>query len=267
MPAQPRARARRALEGRGLSPVHRLHRPPRQANRFARLRIDVGDALDRLKPAGLTITPLLAAASGRALAEHRALLGRVVLGRLVARDEVVVSIVVAVGEGDNLAVVRVAGADRKSVHEIDAELKRGSERLRAGGDEDFEQSMRAVQATPMPLLKPGLAAVGWLSGGLGMTRRRLGLHAAPLGSLCLSNIGGLGLDGAFSPPTPFSYAPLDLIVGSVADRPRVVDGAAVVRPTLTMNLTIDARVADWPAVDAFAGSLRHHLGDGLGDGA
>lgn len=100
----------------------------------------------------------------------------------------------------------------------------------------------------------------------GITSRRLGLDADPLGSLCLSNIGGLGLPGAFSPPIPFAHAPIDLIVGTVTDRPVVRGGVAVVRPTLTMNLTVDARVADWQEVDGFAGSLRRHLGstDGLG---
>ena len=215
--------------------------------------------LDRLRPDGLTITPLLAAAAGRALAEHRALVSRVLFGAARPRRQVVVSIVVAVGEGDNLAVVRVVDADQKSVRAIDDELQRGAERLRRGQDADFEQSMRAVERTPMALLKPGLAATGWLSGALGLSNSALGLHPDPLGSLCLSNIGGLGLDEAFSPPTPFAYAPVDLLVGSVADRPVVRDGAAAVRPCLTMNLTVDARVASWSAVDAFAGGLRRHI--------
>jgi pyruvate/2-oxoglutarate dehydrogenase complex dihydrolipoamide acyltransferase (E2) component len=239
-----------------------LRRAPRQGNRYARKALDVGGALPRLQAAGLTITPLLAAAAGRALAEHPHLAARVALGAVRTRSEVVVSIVVALGDGDNLAVVRVVDAHRKSVRDVDAELQEGAARLRAGGDEDFEQSMRAVRQTPMALLKPGLAATGWLSGALGITNRPLGLHADPLGSLCLSNIGGLGLDEAFSPPTPFAFAPIDLLVGSVADRPVVRDGVAVVRPMLTVNVTADARVANWPAVDGFLGALGRHVEDG-----
>jgi pyruvate/2-oxoglutarate dehydrogenase complex dihydrolipoamide acyltransferase (E2) component len=241
--------------------VSRLFRAPRQGNLYARIRLDVGDVLPRLVSDGLTITPLLAAAAGRALAVRPALTGRIVLGRVRPRDSIVVSVVVALGEGDNLAVVRIPDADTTSVPDIAARIDRGAERLRRGDDDDFEQSMRAVDVTPMALLKPGLALTGWLSGGLGITNRPLGLHEDPLGSLCLSNIGGLGLDEAFSPPTPFAYAPVDLLVGSVTDRPVAIEGQAVVRPTVTLNLTVDARVADWADVDAFAGALRGAVSD------
>ncbi len=253
MPAEPGPSDRGSLEGRRLS---RLFRAPRSGNLFARLRIDVGDVMPWLEERGWTITPWLTVVAGRALAEVPELCSRVVLGEVRGRARVVVSVVVAVGEGDNLAVVCVEDADEKDVADVVACIDRGAARLRDGEDEDFEQSMRAVELVPMPVLRPGLEAVGWLSGGLGWTNRALGLHADPLGSLCLSNIGGLGLDEAFSPPTPFAYAPIDLLVGAVADRPTVIDGVAVVRPMVTLNLTVDARVADWPTVERFAAALR-----------
>ena len=45
-------------------------------------------------------------------------------------------------------------------------------------------------------------------------------------------------------------------MGSLKPRPVVVDGAVVARPTMTLTVAFDHRIADGAAVAAFLGELR-----------
>lgn len=202
---------------------------------------------------------MLAAAAARSLQAVPELNARTLLHRVRPRAELVVSVVVLLDEL-NLAVARLDRAHHASVREVAARIDSAATRLRRHEDPEFERSMSAVRRTPMALLRPGLAATGWLSGAVGITNRALGLDRDPLGSVCISNIGGFALDEAFSPPTPFAHCPIDLIAGEVTQEPAVVDGRIASRRVLPLSLTFDARVASWDAAGAFCGELRRWLG-------
>jgi pyruvate dehydrogenase E2 component (dihydrolipoamide acetyltransferase) len=77
------------------------------------------------------------------------------------------------------------------------------------------------------------------------------------GTFTLSNLGGLGVDVFTSILNPPQAGILS--VGSLVERPAVVDGAVVARPRMTIGLTIDHRVADGAAGARFLDDLRARL--------
>lgn len=70
----------------------------------------------------------------------------------------------------------------------------------------------------------------------------------------VSNFGALGLDDG----VPVINYPEAAILGMGALKPRavVVDGTVVARPTMTLTVAFDHRIADGAALAAFLGELR-----------
>jgi pyruvate dehydrogenase E2 component (dihydrolipoamide acetyltransferase) len=77
------------------------------------------------------------------------------------------------------------------------------------------------------------------------------------GTFTLSNLGGLGVDRFTSILNPPQAGILS--VGSLVERPAVVNGLVVPRPRMTIGLTIDHRVADGAIGARFLGDLRARL--------
>jgi pyruvate dehydrogenase E2 component (dihydrolipoamide acetyltransferase) len=69
------------------------------------------------------------------------------------------------------------------------------------------------------------------------------------GTFTLSNLGGLGIDFFTSILNPPEAGILS--IGSLRDRPAVVDGRVVARPRMIVGLTIDHRVTDGAAGATF----------------
>ena len=82
------------------------------------------------------------------------------------------------------------------------------------------------------------------------------------GTFTISNLGAFDID-LFSSILNAGQAGI-LSVGALRDRPAVAGGQLVVRPTMTLGLTIDHRVADGAAGARFLGELKARLeGAGL----
>ena len=77
------------------------------------------------------------------------------------------------------------------------------------------------------------------------------------GTFTLSNLGAFGIDFFTSILNP-SQAGI-LSVGTLSERPAVVGGAVVARPTMLIGLTIDHRVTDGAAGSRFLAELRARI--------
>ena len=125
---------------------------PREGNIYGKLTLDVGEVLDYITWARatsgekITITHVVGKAMGLALAQAPGLNGRIVLGRFVPFESVDIAFLVVVEGGNELAKVKVSDVDRKSIAVIAAELRAGAERVRAGGDPEFESSKGLMRA-------------------------------------------------------------------------------------------------------------------------
>jgi len=237
---------------------------PREPNLYGRIAVDAAAAvatLERLRAESgvpVTIEHLVGAACARALLEAPGLGARVLFGRWRPRATPSLSFVVFLQDGDNLAVVKVDEPHTLSVVELARRARDGAELLQRGEDRQFNADMALVSVAPMPLLVPGLRVWGWLA-RLGLSLPALGLEPAPLGGVCISNVGVFGLDEGYSPPTPFGANAVDLVMGSICDEVVVHDGVVAVRPMLTLCLTVNRRAADRSDVAALSAALRRHL--------
>ncbi len=225
-------------------------RPPREGNIYGKLTLDAGPAIsyiDHLREETgekVTVTHLVGKAVAQALAEEPTLNGRIVLGRYEPHEKVGITYLVAMEDGSDLARAKVDDADRKTLAETARELRERAEKLRRGGDEDWEKSKGIIKALPTWLLRPVLWLTGWLTSSLGVQAKSLGLEPYPFGSCIVTSVGMFGLDEAFVPPTPFARVPVYVLIGAIKDRAEVVDGEIVVQKQLTITATVDHRFID-----------------------
>ncbi len=89
---------------------------------------------------------------------------------------------------------------------------------------------------------------------------RLGPENIGGASLTVSNLGMFGIRAGT--PVINLGEPILVFVGAVEDRPVVAEGQIVVRPTLTLSIAYDHRVADGVAAAQFTHGLKEVLGAG-----
>jgi len=237
-------------------------RASRDGRLYGRLAVDATALLAHLAAARaatgerVTVTHAVGKAVALAMRAVPEAHGRLVLGRFVAYPSCAIGFAVDI-EGTDLAPVKVADADCKSLTEIAAEVRAGADRLRAGEDGDFRTSSRLAAAVPWFLIRPLLSLAGLLTGGFGL--RAFGQPGFPLGSAFVSNVGPFGLDEGLLAPVPFARVPIYVLVGRVTDAPTVFDGAVVVRPQLVLTFTTDHRIVDGAQAGRLVAAVRAAL--------
>jgi len=192
----------------------------------------------------ITITHLVGRAIAEALGSAPGLNGRIAFGKFIPHETVDLSFLVALEDGKDLAKVKVEEANKKSVADIAAALRDGSQKLRSGKDEAFEKSKGPLRLLPTFMIRWMVWFVGILTGVLGIDAKALGLERFPFGASIITSVGMFGLDEAWVPPTPWARVPLYILVGAERERPASVDGVIVSQPQFTLTATIDHRFVD-----------------------
>ncbi|GAA2753921.1 2-oxo acid dehydrogenase subunit E2 [Amnibacterium kyonggiense] len=135
-------------------------------------------------------------------------------------------------------------ADARSVEELTAELRSTRAQPAAGS------AGRLLQRTAPVLARiPGATAALYLAMARSPAARR---H---VGTVSVTAVGMFGGGGGFgiAPPT---VMPLAVVVGGIAQRPRVVDGGVEPRWTLDLTVAIDHAVVDGAPAARFCAELR-----------
>lgn len=210
----------------------------------------------------ITVTHVVVKAVGLALRASPQINGRIVLGEYLPAGSVDVGCLVAlereeggVRAGD-LAYCKVKRADRVAVAGIADEVCSAAERLRSHRDANFEATNRPLRGLPTWAIRPLVHWLGWLSSGVGVPLPCLGVRAHPVGSCMVTSVGGMGLDTAFAPFTPFLHVPLLVTIGALRDDVIAVNGAPAVRKVLSVTATVDHRVVDGAGAATLARVLR-----------
>lgn len=223
---------------------------PREGNIYGKLTVDVTNAqvyLDHLRATTgekVTMTHLIGKAVGIALARAPDLNGTIRFGRFVPHTTIDIAFLVTLEDGKNLAKVKVADVDKKSVTDLSRALRDATERLRNGTDESFKKSMGPIKILPTWIIRPVLKITGFLASALGWSIPALGVERFPFGGAIITSVGMLGLDEGFAPPTPFARVPLYVLIGAIKDAPAVVDGQLCIRKQVIITATIDHRFMD-----------------------
>ncbi len=239
--------------------------PPSDPQVYGDLDVDATAALDyiaRVRAAtGVRLTPthLATRAVGRALATVPQVNGRIAFGRFDRHETADVFVVVALDEGRDLSGVKIRSADAKSAVQVAEELETRAGRMRAGDDRDLGRTKTLLDTLPGPLITVGMRLADLAVGGLGLDLPALGLPYQPFGGAMVTSVGMLGIDHAYSALCPYYRVGFIVLVGEITDKPVVVGGQVVARPTLSLTATIDHRYLDGFQAAQVAHALRDYL--------
>jgi len=197
-----------------------------------------------------SLTAFVVASVARAAAAHPAVHAyRNWRGQLVTHQHVDVAAMVEISTPQGpFAIPHVLrDADIRGVPDLTAELRRVKR------DPSASRSGRWLEragpaATRIPGTVPAMYAVMARSVA---ARQRVGTVAVTAVGMFAGG-GGFGI-------TPLSLMSLDVIVGGMSQRPRVVDGQVTVRDILDLTLAIDHNVVDGAPAARFAAELRQLL--------
>ncbi len=238
---------------------------PKDGTIYGKLTIDVAAALqyiDYLREKygrKVTITHLVGKAVGVALAKAPDVNGRIILGRYKPHKSVDLSFLVSLKNGADLAKIKICDVDRKTTAEIAEDVSQKANTLVSGKDSEFEKSQSLLRILPTFLVRPLVWFLGFLTSGLGVNMRMLGLSAFPFGSCIITSVGMFGVDEGYAPPTPFARVPIYIAITKIKDRPVVRQNKIVIKKQLDLFATIDHRFVDGQRLSQIAHDIRNGL--------
>ena len=211
---------------------------------------------------GVRITPtvVIAKAIAVALQEFPVLNSIIRFGRIYQRKTCDVFLQVSTsGREDELSGIVIREADRKSLQEIAAEVMQKSSRIKKGDDADFAAMKKTIQKIPGFLISPLLRVMSFLMYDLNFWAPFLNSPRDGFGSAMVTSVGMLGIDNGFAPLVPYSRCPLLIAVGQIKEKAIVENGQLVIRPILTLGVTIDHRLVDGRSASLMLRSFRAYL--------
>ena len=224
---------------------------PSDPSVYGWLDIDVSRALAFLEARSqaasskITLTHLVGKGLALAIAESPDVNAIVRRGQhIYARSTVDVFFQVAYEKGGNLSGAKVSRADEKSIEEIASELADRAQAIRAHEKHELARSDQTLGNVPPLLRKLAMRAVEAATYDFGLNLSAFGVPEDGFGSAMVTNVGMFGLQHGFAPLVPFSRVPIVLTVGAVRDAPIAEQGQVVVRPMLSIGVTLDHRVLD-----------------------
>lgn len=220
---------------------------------YAMFEVDITDVRQRLHQEGISITSFVVATLGRAVAADPRLHAiRDLCGHLVEFDQVDVNCSIeATLEGRSFPlnhVIRDAGV--RSPSDIDTEIHAVAADPRSSPTMGMAPAARWL--APLPVL-----VLSWL---LGLVHRLPDTQRGLMGTVGVSSVGMFGQGGGWG--IPFVVHTLDLLVGGMAERPGVSDGAVVPRIYLQITAAIDHDLVDGAPAARFLANLRRMLESG-----
>lgn len=224
--------------------------PPRDPSTYALVHVPMTTALDycervrRETGVHVTVTHLTVRGVALALKQFPQMNGIVARGRIMLRDSVDIFMQVATSGGAELSGVKIANADQKTPLEIAREAEARVARLRARRDQQVERTKSVLDRVPARLLGRMMRTIAYLIYDRDLDLSRFGVVKDEFGTAMVSNVGVFGISAAFGPLVPFSRTPMVVLMGKVEDRVEAENGRPVVRPMMTLCVTLDHRFMD-----------------------
>ena len=222
--------------GRRAAPMHGL------------LDLDVTEAthLIAAHEPPLSFTAFVVSSVARAAAAHPEVHAyRNWRGRLVVHRHVDVSTIIEIPtpQGPFPLVHTVFDADTRTTADISAELHAVKHEPVTGGTQRFAALL------PVATRIPGLIRVGY-----GMLVRSVWMRQRT-GTVSVTAVGMFADGGGFA-IAPLTLMSLQIVVGGISERPRVVDGRIEARRVLDLTVSSDHNVVDGAPAARFGAELR-----------
>lgn len=221
--------------------------------------LDYADRVRRETGVHVTVTHMVVKGVALAVQQFPQMNGIVARNRIMIRDTVDIFMQVAAEGGAELSGIKVANANKRDVADIAREVEERVARLRARQDRQIERTKGILDKVPLWALGPLMRFIAYLVYDLDLDLTRFGVVKDEFGTAMVSNVGTFGIRAAFGPLVPFSRVPLIVLVGAVEDRVVAENGRPVVRPMLTLCVTLDHRFMDGYHGGAMAKTTRDFL--------
>jgi pyruvate/2-oxoglutarate dehydrogenase complex dihydrolipoamide acyltransferase (E2) component len=213
--------------------------------------LDVTDAVHLLgaHDPPLSFTAFVVAAVGRAVASHPEVHAyRNWRGQLVVHRHVDVSTIVEIttGQGPFPLVHTIRDADIRDVADLSTELAR----VKTTPFRDHHRTSQ--QLLPIVTRVPGAirAMYALLSRSVRLRQRS--------GTVGVTAVGMFAGGGGFA-IAPLALMSLQIVVGGITERPRVIKGQVEIRHVLDLTVSVDHNVVDGAPAARFGAELRHQL--------
>lgn len=242
-----------------------LYAAPRDGRVYGTMEIDITAAQEfiaKSREAGdkLTITHLAVSAIGRIIGfdmpDINAYLKR---GKIIPRDDVVVSVAVNMEKGQGMGSIRVHQAHKKTVFQIAREIREKAAESRSGREEKAVENKNSLSRIPWPFRRWTFLLIKFIHHGLGFELPAMGLRHDSFGSVILSNIGSHGLTTGMAALMPAANVPAVIVMGKAEDKPVVRDGQVVIRTMIPFTGTFDHRIMDGYHGGLMAARMRHYM--------
>lgn len=211
----------------------------------------------------LTLTHLMAKVCGTVLHQMPELNAILRWGRIYRRCNIAVFFQVAIEDEQtgklDLSGIKVERPHEKALEQIIDEFEKKTAKVRSRRDTELETSRGRLQLLPGFLVHHALRLLSFLSYNLNLDLRFAGVPRDPFGSIMVTNIGSMGLEGAYAPLVPFSRVPLLVAMGNVHDEPVVEHGEIVVAKVMRLFATFDHRVLDGAHAARMVKIVRAHF--------
>lgn len=216
----------------------------------------------------LTVTHLMAKVVGNVLAAVPEVNAILRMGRVYLRRDIAVFFQVAIEDpatgSIDLSGVRVTAPHTTPLAEIVRAFEASATRVRARADEGLERSRAGLLRIPGLFIGGVMRALSFLNYTLNLDMGWAGIPRDPFGGAMVTNIGSLGLEGAFVPLVPFSRVPIIIAMGAVQDEATVVDGQVVPRKVMRLFATFDHRLVDGAHAAKMVKIVKGHFADPFG---
>lgn len=196
----------------------------------------------------VTMTALLVKTFATAYEQFPALNVMVVNGRLQQRESIDAFCQVSIpnektGSAD-LSGIKITGANELDVVQLSQILRGRAARVRAGEDQEMEETKALIDKVPPWLMKRMLKTVDFLTYNVSADLDSLGVRSDPFGSFMISSIASFDLRLGYAPLVPASRVPAVALPGAVHDVVMPVDGEPAVVPGMFVGCTFDHRCFD-----------------------
>jgi pyruvate/2-oxoglutarate dehydrogenase complex dihydrolipoamide acyltransferase (E2) component len=207
----------------------------------------------------VTITHMVVKGVALAVSQFPQMNGIVARNRIMIRDTVDIFMQVSAEGGAELSGIKIANANTRNVIDIARECEARVARLRARKDQQIERTKGVLDKIPLWALGRLMRTIAYLIYDRDLDLTRFGVVKDEFGTAMVSNVGTFGIHAAFGPLVPFSRVPMCVLIGALEDRVVPENGKPVIRPMLTLCVTLDHRFMDGYHGGAMAKTTRDFL--------
>lgn len=237
-----------------------IYKKPSDSKIFGMVELDVTDiekyiAQKRKEGLKTTLTYILTLIVGRAIRNEVPQLNTFVKRGKIAQRKQIDGMVSVLLPGGEMGTVRVENADQQTIQEVTNEIALHIRESRKGDENDTMQSKSLLANIPWPFRKWLYRIYKTVTIDWGISIPGVGLDSNSFGSYVVSNIGTVGLDTGYGSLLPSSNVSLVLILGTIQNKPAVVNGEIVPRRIMLLSATLDHRVVD----GSHGGRLFRHI--------